>query len=364
MSSSLRPAHLPFALLGLLLAACSTPAQVPAGTVKRPATCAEASLTLPSDAVVATLAGKPVTMKDLGDDVAKAEGKALREYCDSVHAARAGALDGYVTQQLVEGAAKAANQTPDEWVQAQVEKRATAPTDAEIQAFYDQRKRPDAPPLEAVRDQVVAILSRERNLDALQKLFEELKKDGQLVETLPDVRAPAVQIETTASTPVKGTRGAKVKVVEFADFECPYCSRAAESVKEIATRYGDKIEVSYRHFPLRQIHPSAQRASEVAVCAGEQGKFWEMHDELYSAQQELQAAIGDGLLARAQKLQLDPTKLTECLASGRATTIVDADAQVGSELGVEGTPSIFVNGRQVPGGATVEAIAAAIDAEL
>jgi protein-disulfide isomerase len=201
-------------------------------------------------------------------------------------------------------------------------------------------------------------------MEALQALFSELKKNGQVIETLPDVRAPAVNIETAAATPVRGARGAKVKVVEFADFECPYCSRAAESMKEIEKRYGDKIEVSYRHFPLRSMHPNAQRASEVAVCAGEQGKFWEMHDELYGAQQDLEAAVGAGLGAHAQKLQLDETKLTECLSSGRAAQIVEADFQLGNELGVEGTPSVFVNGRQVPGGATVDALAAAIDAEL
>lgn len=366
MFSSSRAPHLALfvAACASIAAACSTPAQVPAPPLARATSCAAASLALPPEHVVATLSGKAVTVKDLGDELQKAEGKALREYCEAVHAARAGALDGYMTQQLVEGAAKAESKNPDQWVQEQIDKRSTQPTDTEIQAFYDARKREGAPPLEAVREQVVAVLMRERNLEALQGLFAELKKNGEVKESLPDVRPPPSEIPTGATTPVKGQRGAKVKVVEFADFECPYCSRAADAMKLVSQKYGDKIEVSYRHFPLRSIHPNAQRAAEVASCAGEQGRFWEMHDELYASQQELETAIGVGLAERVQKLQLDGAKLDECLASGRAAAAVEADFQIGTDIGVEGTPAVYVNGRVVSGGASVEAVAAAIDAEL
>jgi protein-disulfide isomerase len=343
-----------------------TAAKEPAGPPTKAGAlrCASASLALAPDTVVGEVNGKPITIKDLGDEVAKAEGRALREYCDAVHQARAGALDGYVTKELVEAAAAKEQKAPELWVQEQVEKRAGAPSEADIQAFYDARKRDGAPPLEVVRDQVVTILSRERQMSALEDLFAEMKKTGGVKEQLPDVRPPPADVSPAAHTPTKGPKTAKVKVVEFADFECPYCSRAAEQLSEVQKKYGDKIEVSYRHFPLTGMHQNAQRAAEVAQCAGEQGKFWAMHDALYASQEGLAEMIGAGLDGQADKLQLDKQRLNECLASGRATAQVEADLALGNEAGVQGTPSVFVNGRQVSGGASTEALSAAIDAEL
>jgi len=106
-----------------------------------------------------------------------------------------------------------------------------------------------------------------------------------------------------------------VKVVEFADFQCPYCSRAADAVRELSAKYGDKIEVAYRNFPLRTIHPFAQHAAEVGQCALAQGKFWEMSDKMYSDQSKLDE---DSLTASAKEVGLDTAKLDECSSPGAA----------------------------------------------
>jgi protein-disulfide isomerase len=354
------------AALVATLAACNTPtAQKPAPAVTGGATtCAGASLTLPPDTVVATVDGQNVTAKDLGDEERKAEEKALADYCDAVHQARAQALEGYVTEKLVDRAAKAAGKEADAWVQEEVEKRTKAPTDQEIQAFYESRKRPDAPPLDAVKDQVMMLMTRERNMEAMQGLFDELKKNGKVEQKLPDVRPPPRDVDLAKHTAVKGKSGAKVRVVEFADFQCPYCTRAADAMRAAEKKYGDRVEFAYRHFPLRSIHPAAQRAAEVSQCAREQGKFWEMHDALYADQANIADAIEGGLHANAQKLGLDAAKLDECLASGRAAAEVEVDVKKATELGVEGTPTVFVNGRSLAGGASLESISAAIDAEL
>jgi protein-disulfide isomerase len=358
------PRFFPLVLLAAASAvACTTPEKVakPAQSAARAADCAGASLALPEDAVIARLDGKPVTIKDLGPEAAEAEQRALYEYCDTVHANRARALDSWVTQTLVEKAAAKASQSPDEWVQAEVQKRLPQPSDADIQAFYDTRKRPGAPPLEEVRGQVIMLMQREKSEEAVRGLLEGLKQGVALETSFPDVRSPPRDVAAAAHTATKGSKNAKVRVVEFADFQCPYCTIAATSVKELHSRYGDKVEFAYRHFPLRSIHPDAQRAAEFAQCSRDQGKFWELHDKMYGDQEKLDEP---SLRAAAAAVGLDAKKLDECLSSGRATAEVEEDMKAAEALGVGGTPTFFVNGRQHAGAATVEALAAAIDAEL
>ena len=150
-------------------------------------------------------------------------------------------------------------------------------------------------------------------------------------------------------------------VVEFADFQCPYCSRAADTMRELTAKYGDRVEFSYRHFPLRSIHPHAQRASEIAMCAGEQGKFWEAHDALYAHQDNLEESAAKKAVA---DIGVDTAKLDECLSAGRGAAQVDEDAKKAEEVGIEGTPSFFLNGRQFAGNPTVTGLSQAIEEEL
>ena len=350
-------------LLALAAVSCTTAEKASnAGTTARHAVdCAGASLAVPETDVVGTLDGKPITYGQLGKQVVDAERKALYEYCDAVYAARSAALDNHVVDQLVERAAQAAGKPVDEWMAEEVKKRAVEPTDAEIQAFYDQRKRPDAPPLEAVKPQVAMLIAREKSEQAVSAVLEDLRKGAAFKASLPDVRSPARDVAVTEHTASKGKKGAPVRVVEFADFECPYCSQAADNMRELEKKYGDRVEFAYRHFPLRSIHPNAQRAAEFSQCAGAQGKFWEMHDKMYAAQDSLDEA---SLRGQAQAAGIDIPKLDECLTSGRGAAEVNKDFETASELGVGGTPTFFVNGRQHLGAPSVEGLSAAIEDAL
>jgi protein-disulfide isomerase len=351
------------ASLGCTAQAGPTKASAPSAKGAK-AVCADASLALPDDAVVANFDGKAVTYKDLGPEIKRAEERALRAYCDAVYTSRSMALDNHVTEALVEAEAKKVGKSGDDWVRAEVEKRVGEPSDADIQAFYDKQKGAmgdQLPPLEMVKPQVVQFLKREKSEGAVGDLLDGLKKTAKLEKRLPDVRSPPVDLTASATTGVKGKKGAKVQVVEFADFQCPYCTRAAETMNELAAKYGDKVEFSYRHFPLRQIHPEAQRASEIAQCAGEQGKFWEVHDALYKNQSSLDEASA---IAHATGVGVDGAKLTECLSSGRAATMVDDDFKKGEEAGVEGTPSFFINGRKFDGNPNAAGLSAAIEEAL
>lgn len=342
-------------------AAAPTPSALPGATK---VSCSEAALSLDDDAVVGAFDGRSITYRDLGPEVRKAERKALHQYCDAVSSARRIALENLVTEALVQAEAAKAGVEKDAWMKAEIDKRVPDPSDADVQAFYDSQKArmgDQLPPLEVVRPQVVAYLKREKAEGAVDSVIGALLKGARFERRLPDVRSPPVAVEPSEGTPVKGKAGAKVRVVEFADFECPYCSRAADTMKELAVRYGDRVEFSYRHFPLRSIHPKAQRASEIAVCAAEQGRFWEAHDALYAHQDALDEPSAKKFVTEAG---VDAARLEECLASARAAARVDEDVKKGEEAGIEGTPSFFINGRAFTGNPNVSGLSQAIDEEL
>jgi protein-disulfide isomerase len=163
---------------------------------------------------------------------------------------------------------------------------------------------------------------------------------------------------------IKGSPTAKVMIVEYSDFQCPYCSRAAtDAVAQIIKDYVDtgKVRFIFRQFPLSSLHQYAEKAAEAAECAGDQGKFWEMYDKLFANQQALDT---DSLEKYAADLGLDTNKFNTCLTSGVKQTIVQAEYNEGSNFGVSGTPTFFVNGKAIVGAQPYSVFKQAIDAEL
>ena len=163
---------------------------------------------------------------------------------------------------------------------------------------------------------------------------------------------------------MSGNKDAKVKIVEFTDFECPFCARFfTDTFPQIEKEYidSDKIAFYIRHFPLYSIHPNAEGASLAAECANEQGKFREMHDIIFENQKTM--SIAD-LKGHAVKLGLDTTKFNSCLDSKKYKANVDRDASLGNEVGVSGTPAFFVNGKLISGAQAFATFKSTIDAEL
>ncbi|MFA6522187.1 MAG: thioredoxin domain-containing protein [Patescibacteria group bacterium] len=154
---------------------------------------------------------------------------------------------------------------------------------------------------------------------------------------------------------------AKVVLVEYSDFECPYCERHQATIQSILEEYGSDVALVYRHFPLTSIHPEAVPSALASECAGEQGKFFEYADELYANQ----TTLGDELYTQiATDLKLDLTKFAACYADATYQSVVDGDLQSGIDAGVEGTPATFVNGIAMSGAIPFESFQQVIDAEL
>jgi protein-disulfide isomerase len=157
---------------------------------------------------------------------------------------------------------------------------------------------------------------------------------------------------------IQGPAGAPVTLVEYGDFECPYCGQAYPIVKDVQRRMGDQLRVVFRHFPLSQVHPHAERAAEAVEAAGGQGRFWEMHDALF----EHQRALDDRhLLDYAERLGLDRLRFERELGDGAYTGQVRADFLSGVRSGVNGTPTFFINGVRHDAGYDVGTLLRAIE---
>jgi protein-disulfide isomerase len=143
---------------------------------------------------------------------------------------------------------------------------------------------------------------------------------------------------------IRGPEDAPVTIVEFSDYQCPFCARSEPLIKDVQKEYPDKVRFVYKHLPLVSIHSNAMGASQAAIAAGKQGKFWEMHDLLFANQRSLQS---DKLKEYAQQLGLDVAKFEADMNSAEVKSAVQDDMNLSRKVGVRGTPTIFVNGKLV-----------------
>lgn len=177
-------------------------------------------------------------------------------------------------------------------------------------------------------------------------------------------QAPAAPVKEVGSGDhILGAKNAKVTLIEYSDFQCPFCQRHLPAVKQALKDYPNDVRLVYRHYPL-SFHPEAQKAAEASECAAKLGgndAFWKMHDELFASQATLSRSLYTEL---AKKLGLNTTNFDKCLDGGEMAAKVNADLNEGTAAGVEGTPATFVNGRLVSGAVPYSELKAAIDAAL
>lgn len=157
----------------------------------------------------------------------------------------------------------------------------------------------------------------------------------------------------TSPRPIKGVPEAKVKIVEYSDFQCPACKAATAAVKSLDEKYGYGISIEYKYFPLVSIHQNSFISAMAAECANDQGKFWEYHDKLFANQDNLGEP---SLIKFAQELNLDTKSFQACLDSKAKSGLVRADMAEGSNLGIDSTPTFFINGEKVDNWGLLEGI--------
>jgi protein-disulfide isomerase len=299
------------------------------------------------------VAADPPAFADLETDYRRQQRQLELKFAKARHDLLQKQLDKLLDGQALELEAKA-RRVPTAEVLAEL--KLAVPTEDEMRSFYEANKERIRQPYEAVVPKVREYLSNQQNQSATRQFYETLRVKHGIRATLDAYRVPVA-----ASGPVRGKSSATVTIVEFGDFQCPYCKEAESSLRTILDRHPDDVRVVFRNLPLTQIHPNAKNAAEAAVCADRQGKFWEMHDAMYEDQSALSA---DSLQATATRLGLDRASFATCVKDGAAARSLEIDGKAALELGLDGTPYFFINGRPLDGDVPVEKFEHVIAEEL
>lgn len=269
-------------------------------------------------------------------------------------------LKNLLVEKIMKNDPKSKGLTNDEYFEKYIATKIKV-EEKDVQAFIKERKIPAQQINDDVMAKIKQYLTSMKKQSALEEwIAEKTGKDGVTVY-FQKPRRPSFDVQV-GSAPTIGGENAKVTIVEFSDFQCPYCAEGAKVLKALKEKYGKKIKVAMKQFPL-PFHTQAKGASIAALCVNEQSteKFWKMHDQLFADQTKLSA---EDLKNTAKSLGVDMAKYDTCVASDKTLKQVEADIEQGKALGVKSTPTFFVNGQLVRGALPVEEFSEVIDQEL
>jgi protein-disulfide isomerase len=316
--------------------------------------------------VAAYLGGEPITLDDVTkhaeagmERLRQQDAAYKRQVAQDTYNIRKSALDQIVQDKLLAKEAAARSMTKEDLEKAEIDGKAGEPTQDEIKAFYDSNKaRMSGKTLEQATPDIEKGLRQMKLQTRRGEFMKELQGKAQLKVLL---EPPRVEVKVPVGWPgTKGSDRAPVTLVEFSDFQCPYCKRAEPTIEQLRSDYGDKLRFVYRDYPL-PFHPRAMPASIAVHCAADQGKYWEMFNNLMHEQGDLG---DDDLKKRAAAVGLDAAKFAQCFDSKKPEPAIKESSDDGAAAGVSGTPSFFVNGRMLVGARPIEEFKALIDEEL
>lgn len=343
---------IPFFLLAQGVSGCTKDGG--AATDERKPSATEAQM--PS--VLATIGDERVTMDDVrgrvGDELEQLDAQYARAKSKIVESA----LQAILRERILGAEAKKKGKTVDELVALEAG-GSLEPSEIDIATWY--KENPDkvaGRPMDQIRTQVADLLRQRKRTDAEKKLEQRLDQERKVAIQFQPYRL----VFNNDGAPSLGKQGAPVTVTEFSDFQCPFCKQFAPNMRQLEKQFGNNVYIVYRQYPIPSLHPFAIKAAEASLCANEQGKFWELHDIMFADQQKL--SVSD-LKETARRSGMDGKKFDSCLDTGRYTERVQNDMKEGSKAGVTGTPAVFVNGVEVPGGAVpFQTVADAVQKEL
>lgn len=293
-------------------------------------------------------------------EIDRAGGKQLQSLRQQLYQLERQKLNEHIGATLLSREAKERSVSVSTLMEQEVNAKVSPVSEEEIRAFYETNKGRIGVELDKVHDQIRDYLREQKIAARKMEYFKTLRSKAKVTTYLKPPTIQRAQVSTNGA-PSKGAEKAQVTIVKFEDFECPFCKNVQPALAAVLKQYNGKVRVVHKDLPLEAIHPQAQLAAEAARCAGDQNKFWEYHDTLYAKAPKFAA---DDLKAYAKDMSLDTTKFDQCLTSGKYRALIQKDLSEGAQLGLTGTPTFFINGREISGALPVESFAAIIDEEL
>jgi len=300
--------------------------------------------------VVAEVGGQKLTRADLEQRQAA---KLLEARYQSYLAERQ-ALDLLIEDHLLEMEARRQHLTIQQLLDREVTGKVKEPTEDQLQVFYEGLRSNE--PYEAVREKIAATIRQIRLTKARATYLESLRTEANVRIAL----APPAAAVALDNAPRRGPQDAPVVIVEFADYECPYCQRIHPELKKLQAEFAGQVTLAFKDFPL-PMHAHAEKAAEAARCAAEQGNFWDFHDLLFDGHQKLELAQ---LKEYARALKLDTARFDHCLDASEQAAAIQKDLAQGQRLGLTGTPSFFINGHYLSGAVKYDTLREVVDQQL
>lgn len=302
--------------------------------------------------VAATVNGQNITLGEID----QSRGGQIAQ---QIYKMRRNAIEVLIDEKLLETEATAQGLSVEELLKKEVEAKVFNPSDAEVQAIYDANKDRFGAPLEEVQKQIVDSLKYNRMGTQHNIYVSGLREKAKIEYTLE--KPPVHRVEVSKDDdPTRGVAEAKIEIIEFTDYQCPFCKKARPTLTQILEEYKDNISYTLRDFPL-SFHKESFGAHMAAQCANDQGKYWEYMEKLFANQQSLQ--VGQ-LKGYAKDLGFDVATFDQCLDGRKHAGEVQKDLDEGQKYGVSGTPAFFINGILLSGAQPYSAFKEVIEDEL
>jgi protein-disulfide isomerase len=317
--------------------------------------------------------GLPATLRAAGDTLAEVDGVAitseevektlasqLSKLEEQIYNLKRQRVDALINEKLLAKEAAKRGISVPALLDAEVTSKVGLVTEQEIEKFYQENRTQLKGEETNLREQLRGHLQNQKLATKREEFLKSLRAQAKVVVNLKP--PPVLRVEVSVDgAPFKGPAKAPVTIVEFSDFHCPFCRRVIPTLAQLEAKYGEKIKLVFRDFPIESLHPGATKAHEAARCANEQNKFWAYHDKLFAAPPKNSPETFKEL---AKEIGLNANAFETCLNSGKFQAAIKEDIAEGSRIGVSGTPAFFINGRLLSGAQPLEAFARLIDDEL
>jgi protein-disulfide isomerase len=269
-------------------------------------------------------------------------------------------LNSIILEKLMKADPQSKGLTNDQYMEKHIASKIKI-TKKEIDAFVAERKIPKEQLNPQIMEKIKSFLSIEKKRVAVQNWLGGKTSKSGIEVFFQKPQRPTFDVKV-GNAPSFGGENAKVTIVEYSDFQCPFCAKGATILKDLKKKYGNKVKIAFKQYPL-PFHSQAKKAAVAALCANEQSAdlFWKLHDSMFANQAALAPAK---LKEAAKKLGADSAKFDKCLDDNKYIAQVEKDIQEGKEIGVKSTPTFFVNGKLVSGAQPLEVFSELIDKEL